>query len=72
MTIKELIQQLQQLDPDLHVFVHGYEGGYDDVTISEEKEIALNVNEEWYYGSHEDAKDTPNPSMHVIVKGIVL
>ena len=30
MTVKELIEQLQQLDPDLHVFVRGYEGGYDD------------------------------------------
>ena len=29
MTVKELIEQLQTLDPDLHVFVRGYEGGYD-------------------------------------------
>jgi hypothetical protein len=35
MIVKELIEQLQQLDPELLVFVDGYEGGYDDVTISE-------------------------------------
>ncbi len=29
MTVKELIEQLIQLDPDLHVFTQGYEGGYD-------------------------------------------
>ena len=43
MTIKELIQQLQQLDPDLHVFTNGYEGGYCDVSSFESKEIALDV-----------------------------
>ena len=31
MTVKELIEQLQTLDPDLHVFVQGYEGGYNDI-----------------------------------------
>ena len=31
MTVKELIEQLQTLDPDLHVFTNGYEGGYEDV-----------------------------------------
>ena len=30
MKVGELIEQLQQLDPELHVFVRGYEGGYDD------------------------------------------
>jgi hypothetical protein len=71
MTVKELIEKLQQLDPELHVFVDGYEGGYDDVAISEIKDIELNVHEEWYYGKHDNANDTKitdNP----IVKGIIL
>lgn len=74
MTVKQLIEQLQQLDPELHVFVHGYEGGYNDVTISEEKEIALNVHEEWYYGNHEDVNYSliEDKSQYTIVKGIVL
>ena len=48
MTVKELIEQLQTLDPDLHVFVQGYEGGYDDVgPISNVIDIALDVHTEW-------------------------
>jgi hypothetical protein len=75
MTVKELIEQLQQLDPDLHVFTAGYEGGYNDVYIGEEMEIALDVHEEWYYGKHEDASTeyhVPDKSKFKIVKGIVL
>jgi hypothetical protein len=73
MTVKELIEQLQQLDPDLHVFTVGYEGGYDNVGISEVKEIALDVHEEWYYGRHEDVNYSNNiRENYTIVKGIVL
>lgn len=75
MTVKELIEQLQQLDPDLHVFTQGYEGGYNDVHLGEEIEIALDVHEEWYYGKHEDASTeyhVPDKSKFKIVKGIVL
>jgi hypothetical protein len=75
MTVKELIEQLQQLDPDLHVFTAGYEGGYNDVYVGEEMEIALDVHEEWYYGKHEDASTeyhVPDKSKFKIVKGIVL
>jgi hypothetical protein len=75
MTVKELIEQLQTLDPDLHVFVSGYEGGYNDAgPISNVKEIALNYHTEWYYGNHEDADYSllgPNHSFD-IVKGIIL
>jgi hypothetical protein len=75
MTVKELIEQLQQLDPNLHVFTAGYEGGYNDVYVGEEMEIALDVHEEWYYGKHEDASTeyhVPDKSKYKIVKGIVL
>jgi len=72
MTVKQLIEQLQQLDPDLHVFVHGYEGGYDDVdSDSNIKEVALNYHNEWYYGDHEDA-DVVDRENYTIVKGVLL
>jgi hypothetical protein len=71
MTVKELIEQLQQLDPELHVFVDGYEGGYDDVTISEVKEIALSVYKEWWYGQHENFDETKHIT-NTVVKGIIL
>lgn len=72
MTVKELIQQLQQLDPNLHVFTRGYEGGYCDINGFESKEVALDVNTAWYYGPHEEAKLVPNSSLHVVVKGVIL
>ena len=75
MTVRELIEQLQQLDPDLYVFTSGYEGGFDDVCVGEEMEIALDVHEEWYYGKHEDANTAyhvPDKSKFKIVKGITL
>jgi hypothetical protein len=75
MTIKELIEQLQQLDPDLHVFTQGYEGGYHDAGVGDIQEIALDIHNEWYYGPHEDADSNyyvPDKSKHTIVKGIVL
>ena len=71
MTVKELIEQLQQLDPELHVFVDGYEGGYDDVAVSEVKEIALNVHSEWYYGKHDNVDDDRFFDA-TIVKGVIL
>lgn len=73
MKIKELIEHLEQLNPDLYVFVPGYEGGYSDVTISHIKEIALNVNEDWWYGKHDDV-DNPKVEKgdYEIVKGIIL
>jgi hypothetical protein len=71
MIVKELIEQLQQLDPELYVFVDGYEGGYDDIAISEVKDIALNVNKEWWYGQHDNINDDKFIDAK-IVKGIVL
>ena len=71
MTVGELIEKLQQLDPDIHVFVQGYEGGFEDVSVSDIKDMALNVNEEWYYGKHEFAENVEK-TQYKIVKGIIL
>jgi hypothetical protein len=73
MTVKELIEQLQQLDPDLHVFTQGYEGGYEDVvSVGNIKEIALNYNDEWYYGPHVEVIGEEHRDNFEIVKGIIL
>lgn len=54
MKVSELIEILQTVNPELEVFVEGYEGGFDDIrpyiTI---QTFEKNVNEEWYYGPHE-------------------
>lgn len=75
MTVGELIEQLQQLDPDIQVFTRGYEGGYEDVKINIEdiRDIALGVHKEWYYGNHEDANHPYYPvESKTVVKGIIL
>jgi hypothetical protein len=73
MTVKELIEKLSELDQELHVFIPGYEGGYNYAEISEVKNICLNVNPEDYYGPHDDfSMCRQDPSNYKQVKGIVL
>jgi hypothetical protein len=72
MTVKELIAELQTLDPDLHVFTSGYEGGYEDVvSVGDIKEIALSYHTQWYYGPHEEA-EAEHREKYTIVKGVIL
>ena len=54
MKVKDVIQRLQQFDPDTRVVIPGYEGGYKDVGYVVDSELALNVHDEWWYGPHED------------------
>lgn len=72
MKVHELIEKLQTVDSDLYVFVKGYEGGYDYIAFDpEQKDIALDVHEEWYYGRHDDAREG-DESRTSIVKAIIL
>lgn len=78
MTVGELIERLSKIeDKEIRVMVRGYEGGIDDIVIDNTPAIeyvALDVNEEWYYGKHErvdDMYDAPS-SNYPIVKAIIL
>lgn len=53
MTVKQLIERLQDMPDDHMVVIRGFEGGVDEVNEIEETRVALDVNEEWSYGSHE-------------------
>ena len=53
MTVKQLIETLQQLDPEQMVVTSGYEGGYDEILAAGPIRLKLNANDEWYYGKHE-------------------
>ena len=53
MKIKDLIKELQQHDPEMQVIRAGYEGGVDFVAHVVCHEVALDVNEDWWYGKHE-------------------
>jgi len=74
MKVKELIEALSQLDPELMVVVAGYEGGVDEIDKFEMCDIELNVNTEWYYGKHEvlEKGDEPQNKDSTIVKGVQL
>ena len=74
MKVKELIEVLSQLDPELMVVVHGYEGGVNEVDRCDVYDIELNVNTAWYYGKHEILlhNDKPINKDSTIVKGVQL
>jgi hypothetical protein len=75
MTIKELIQILQQIeDQEAMVMVTGYEGGVDDIedTIPTIVNVALDVNNKWWDGSHEVVSEDHTYTDKEIVKAIVL
>jgi hypothetical protein len=79
MTIKELIETLSTLDPNLRVVTRGYEGGYDDIAWPVGKDspnvidLALYVNPAWYYGNHEMVSEDHQYGDHIeVVKAIVL
>ena len=72
MKVKELIEKLQALDLEMEVMRHGYEGGVENVTLIDIEPVALNVNGEWYYGSHEVVyKDDKHPN-HKIITAVVI
>ena len=58
MLVKELIEALEKEDPEMLVCVDGYEGGYDNAKGPSIIKVDLNVNEEWYYGSHDEDGET--------------
>ena len=74
MKVKELIETLSQLDPELMVVIGGYEGGVDEVSRYELCDVELNVNTEWYYGKHEILEKgyEPKNKDSTIVKGVLL
>ena len=55
MTVKELIEELKNVDPETMVVVRGYEDGVDEVTSILQTRINLNVHPEWYYGDHQES-----------------
>jgi hypothetical protein len=79
MIIKELIETLSTLDPNLRVATRGYEGGYDDIEWPVGKDspnvinLALHVNQAWYYGNHEMVSEDHQYGANIeVVKAIVL
>ena len=75
MTIKELISILSQIeDQEVRVMVKGYEQGIDDIEdiIPAIVNVALNVNTEWWNGTHEVVSEDHTYTDKEIVKAIIL
>ena len=83
MTVRELIESLSKIeDKEIRVMTRGYEGGVNDMVIGNGIEdntpaiidIALDVNDEWYYGRHERIEDVIMNARgeYTTVKAIVL
>jgi len=53
MTVGQLKKLLSTYDDSMHVFIAGYEDGYNDATKIRLEKFRLNANKEWYYGKHE-------------------
>jgi len=53
MKVKDLIEKLQAIDPELMVVRSGYEGGVTEATEVDVQIAALYIHKEWYYGEHE-------------------
>ena len=53
MKVKDLIQELQKLDPELLVVVAGYEGGVDELKNLTQYKIELDAYKDWaFFGNH--------------------
>ena len=77
MTVRELIEILSKIeDQEVRVMVRGYERGvkYIDNNTPAIIHVALDVNDEWYYGRHErvDDIDLSNSREYQIAKAIIL
>jgi len=73
MTAKQLIDFLSKLEPDTRIFTRGYEGRFEDIKPFKVEKFVLDVNSEWYYGSHARLSSfDEKPKDKIIVKGVCL
>jgi len=58
MTAKELIQKLQQLEPDTQIVIRGYEDGFNDIRKLIEHKITTHPDKKAdYYGEYVEAEN---------------
>lgn len=73
MTIKELIEQLSQLDPEKIVLTRSYEGGMDLVSSIEEVQVVYREDSPRYYGDYDtpDSDEMHKPTIDAVYLGRV-
>ena len=57
MKVKELIEHLQLLDPEMRVVVDGYECGYDEVHCTQIKNVISNPKHSSWEGEFRDYQE---------------
>ena len=67
LTVKQLIEKLQQMNPDTIVLTRSYEDGYDPAIEIEEHDVITWKDSEWYYGDYRDAEPDDEESFKAIL-----
>lgn len=57
LTVRQLIERLQQFADDLPVVVQSYEEGYDPVTHLDELSVSRIPDRQWYVGVYQQAAE---------------
>ena len=57
MKIKDLVKELNNLNPDSQILVQGYESGYDDIVSLKEIKIFKKRNANNWDGEYDDAEN---------------
>jgi hypothetical protein len=65
MKVKELIEQLQTMPPEMLLVVPGYEGGLNELGRCSRIKILLDQHDEWYYGRHEEDKNGDTDAVYI-------
>ena len=68
MTVRQIIEQLQQYADDLPVVVQSYEDGYDPVTEVRELTVTVRQDREWYVGIYEQSDQQGEPVLLIASK----
>jgi hypothetical protein len=68
-TISQLIEKLQEYEPDQLVMVDGYEGGFVHITPDQliTKEVELFTNKQPWDGPHDISEHDSNSSQEVLI-----
>ncbi|MBI4353585.1 MAG: hypothetical protein HY593_06660 [Candidatus Omnitrophica bacterium] len=70
MKIKDLIEKLKTFPTDTKVLVRGYEDGYDDVVLVEEKTVVKDQDAPDWNGEYDNAEpDAKNTENAVVIFG---
>lgn len=70
MKVSELKDLLGKYPDDMTIVIDGYEGGYNDLTLTKQISILLNVYAEDYMGQHDDAPiNAPNAVQALLLTG---